>query len=253
MTTSLQATMPRVRMVRSVAVFLVLAAAATVALAFSMPAQAVGGPGAGPAPSGADGAASDAGPAIDALLHADAQDALHRIPPGFADYAGYRPAVEDGMLVNPAGGCSSPVPLPAAFAGACRGHDLGYDLLRYADAKGGPLGPWARRGLDAQLAERLHAACAPHDTACRAAADTAATAVDVNSWRQGYGVPLHEDVGLYALGGVGAAGALFAAGSGALGAVRGPRRASVLRRAGGTGRVRTGSRRASRAGAGVTA
>ncbi|GAA4816745.1 hypothetical protein [Tomitella cavernea] len=234
------------RIVFAAAAFTLIAAAATLALAFALPVQAA-------EVDGDDGAASDAVRAVDALLHADAHTALRRMPPGFPAYAGYRPAVEDGMLVNPAGGCSSPVPLPASFAGACRAHDLGYDLLRYADAQGLQLGPWARRGLDAQLAERLHAVCAPHETVCRAAADAAAAAVDVNSWRQGYGVPLHEDVGLYALGGVGAAGAVFAAGSGARGAVRGSRRASALRRAGGAGRARTGIRRTARMAAGVTA
>ncbi len=236
----------------ALAAFAVLAAAGTFALAFAMPAQATSG--AGHDPAAADGGSSSApGRAVDALLHTTPRAALHAMPEGFAASAGYRPAVADGMLVNPAGGCSSPVPLPAAFSGACQAHDLGYDLLRYADAEGAPLGPWARRGLDAQLAERLHDACDPRDAACVAAADTAATAVGVNSWRQDYGVPVQEDVGLYALGGVGAAGAVFAAGSGTLGAIRRSRRARPARGAPGDGRVRAAQRRAALRAPGVPA
>ncbi len=72
---------------------------------------------------------------------------------------GYRPTVVDGMLVNPDGACSSPIPLPSEFDTACKSHDLGYDLLRYAHLNGGDLGTWARTEIDAQLDRRLHDAC----------------------------------------------------------------------------------------------
>ncbi|MEU4841880.1 hypothetical protein [Nocardia testacea] len=120
------------------------------------------------------------------------------IPADFRAVAGYAPARVDGMLVAPHGSCSSPVPLPAEFDTACKAHDLGYDLLRYADRTGAPLGPWARRELDRALAERMHAACAQRPgqlprARCAAMAEVAAIAVDLNSMRQDYGVPVVED------------------------------------------------------------
>lgn len=144
------------------------------------------------------------------------------IPDGFAAAAGYRPTTVDGMLVNPNGDCSSPVPLPAEFDASCQAHDLGYDLLRYADGAGAQLGPWARRSLDAQLDRRMHDACAARtdETArasCFVMANVATTAVTSNSWRQGYVAPRPEPVtgyllaaggGLAVLGGAVAAGRL---------------------------------------------
>ncbi|UGT41964.1 hypothetical protein LTV02_00595 [Nocardia yamanashiensis] len=119
------------------------------------------------------------------------------IPADFATSAGYRPVLSDGILVNPNGDCSSPVPLPAEFDLACKAHDLGYDLLRYAGDHGEPLGPWARQSLDAALEQRMHAACAARTetlarTQCQVMASIATAAVDLNSIRQDYGVPVHE-------------------------------------------------------------
>ncbi|WP_433593426.1 hypothetical protein [Nocardia sp. CA-145437] len=119
------------------------------------------------------------------------------IPDDFAAAAGYRPVVEAGMLLDPEGDCSSPIPLPAEFDLACKSHDLGYDLLRYAAAHGQPLGPWARRSVDAALEQRMHAACAAREdaisrTRCQVMATIAATAVDLNSIRQNYGSPVYE-------------------------------------------------------------
>ncbi|WP_245663455.1 hypothetical protein [Nocardia inohanensis] len=119
------------------------------------------------------------------------------IPADFATDAGYRPVVSNGLLVNPAGDCSSPVPLPAEFDLACKAHDLGYDLLRYAGEHGEPLGPWARQSLDAALEQRMHAACEARTdslarTRCQVMASIATAAVDLNSIRQDYGVPVHE-------------------------------------------------------------
>lgn len=165
-----------------------------------------------------------AGHAVRALLDGAPREALALVPPDFSRSAGYEPVLRDRMAVNPVGACSSPVPLPDRFTPACMAHDLGYDLLRYAEAHGTPLGAWARRGLDAQLADRMQAACPPADGACRAAADTATTAVRINSWRQDYGAPLDESVLLYAVGGVGAAGTVVAAGTGLTAALRSVRR-----------------------------
>ena len=93
-----------------------------------------------------------------------------------------------------AGSCSSPVPLPPAFDDACRAHDLGYDLLRHAAARGGTLGPWARAALDRRLADDLATACAAgaHPAPCRVLAGVADLAVAANSWRQGWSVPVVE-------------------------------------------------------------
>ncbi|WP_157556605.1 hypothetical protein [Nocardia acidivorans] len=119
------------------------------------------------------------------------------IPEDFVAEAGYRPVVEASMLVNPQGDCSSPVPLPREFDIACKAHDLGYDMLRYAGSHGQPLGPWARQAADAALDERMHASCLTRGDAldragCEFMAGVAATFVDLNSIRQGYGVPVHE-------------------------------------------------------------
>ncbi|MGQ4596710.1 hypothetical protein [Nocardia sp. R6R-6] len=123
--------------------------------------------------------------------------ALGTIPPDFATSFGYRPSAMDGLLVNPRGDCSSPVTLPAEFDTACKAHDLGYDLLRYADQRGEPLGPWARQALDATLDRQMHRACAtridPFSRArCDAMASIAHTAVELNSRRQDYGAPVVE-------------------------------------------------------------
>ncbi|MEL4155364.1 hypothetical protein [Corynebacterium bovis] len=142
---------------------------------------------------------------------------------------GYEPTVVDGHPENPGGGCSSPVPLPARFEPACRTHDLGYDLLRVAGRRGEPVPPAIRRGLDRQLADRMHAACdaagrvgdsagdragggasgaasgggqgagddgtsAVDRAVCTTAATAAATAVTLNSVRQHDGVPVDEHI-----------------------------------------------------------
>ncbi|WP_306362613.1 hypothetical protein [Nocardia sp. CC227C] len=133
--------------------------------------------------------------AVIALTSAAGSDAA--IPPDFATVMGYRPTVEQGLLVDPDGDCSSPVPLPAEFEIACKAHDLGYDLLRYADSRGEPLTAWARQALDATLERHMHAACAAREepiarARCRIMASVATTAVDLNSRRQDYGPPVHE-------------------------------------------------------------
>ncbi|MEU4341665.1 hypothetical protein AB0H00_10385 [Nocardia sp. NPDC023852] len=132
-------------------------------------------------------------------LTAGGPGSLTTIPPDFAASFGYRPSTMDGLVVNPRGDCSSPVTLPPEFDTACKAHDLGYDLLRYADRRGQPLGPWARQALDATLDRHMHEACAtriePFSRArCDAMATIANTAVDLNSRRQDYGAPVVESL-----------------------------------------------------------
>ncbi|WP_430333364.1 hypothetical protein [Rhodococcus sp. ACT016] len=146
---------------------------------------------------------SGAARAVTELTAGDAAPDLSAVPEDFAAVIGYRPIVEGGMLVNPNGECSSPVPLPAEFDAACKAHDLGYDLLRYAHQADGDLGGWARSALDAQLDRRMHEACETRErdrTSCFAMANTATTAVSVNSMRQGYGVPVDEPWIRYTVG-----------------------------------------------------
>ncbi|KXF55876.1 hypothetical protein AXA44_35960 [Rhodococcus sp. SC4] len=142
-------------------------------------------------------------------LTAPAELSEDSVPADFASVMGYTPVRIDGMLANPGGDCSSPVPLPLEFDTSCKAHDLGYDLLRYASRSGEDLGPWARQSLDAQLDQRMHAAC---DTRadeqaraqCFVMANVATTFVTGNSWRQSYSAPVTESGLPYVLaGGVG--------------------------------------------------
>lgn len=153
-------------------------------------------PGLAPAaPENASAAAT-----ITALSSGDTAGALTAFPDDFSVVMGYRPIVEQhsagDVLVDPDGSCSSPVPLPAAFEPSCRIHDLGYDLLRYARDSGGELDAGARRALDAQLRENLADACGigtdSPDRVCDVVAGIASATVQVNSWRQGYRLPVSE-------------------------------------------------------------
>lgn len=168
----------------------------------------VGAPAATPA-STPNHAASKA---ISVLHERSSAKSGNALPSDFATQLGYQPIVRDGLLSAPDGGCSSPVPLPREFGPACRRHDLGYDLLRYADAKGEPLPPTARRTLDARLERQTRAACeqrtsAVRRTTCATWSSIAGGAVRFNSWRQHDGVPGAESPrSLLAAGGLSVAG-----------------------------------------------
>jgi hypothetical protein len=121
--------------------------------------------------------------------------------PAFREAMGYMPAearlAGSSMVrsIKPAGSCSSLLgPTPFDFSLACKAHDLGYDLLRFAGRSQTPAGPAARQLLDAQFERDLHAQCLAtrHGTA-RTACDTVAAAyaggAKLNSWRQRYGAP----------------------------------------------------------------
>ncbi|MFW0791927.1 hypothetical protein [Gordonia sp. CPCC 205333] len=128
---------------------------------------------------------------VAALTGSDPSSALGHLPPSFATTMGYQPVIEqvaDGRFpANPSGSCSSPVPLPGRFEPLCRTHDLGYDLLRYADRSGKPLGAWARTALDSMLIDRMSASCT--DPTCTASAHFAQVALGLNTWRQHDGAP----------------------------------------------------------------
>jgi hypothetical protein len=157
--------------------------------------------------------------AIDALIDEPAAVAADAVPAEFESVMGYRPKTLDGLLVDPHGGCSSPVPLPVEFSAGCAEHDLGYDLLRYAELTGDEVGGWARTAIDDRLHQRMRTACAqrgdsgPEAVACAAAADTANAAVQLNSIRQFREGP-EESLGSLAVSGVagGAVAGALAAG-----------------------------------------
>lgn len=134
---------------------------------------------------------TEAAVAVRALVSGTTQEALAAVPGDFAAVRGYQPVTEHGQLVRADGGCSSPVPLPEEFEPACRQHDYGYDLLRYADQSGRPLGRWARGAIDDRLADQLRDVCGagPEQDSCRRMAIVAVTGVELNSRRQGDGVP----------------------------------------------------------------
>jgi Prokaryotic phospholipase A2 len=139
------------------------------------------------------------------------QDPLAAVPDDFAATMGYTPVavpVADGTVraVKPNGACSAPGGgTPFGFDRACKAHDYGYDLLRYAHATGQPLSGQARRRLDAMFARDLHARCAETRqglaaVGCHLVAEVFASGAAVNSWRQGYGNPGRESVPAWAPG-----------------------------------------------------
>ena len=148
------------------------------------------------APSSTSGAraATPAAHAVTAVTTQEADIAAASVPADFESVMGYRPQVRNGLLVDPEGTCSSPIPLPEGFTPACAEHDLGYDLLRYADLTGDPLDAWARTAVDDRLSQRMRAVCADLHPAleralCSTAAHVTATTVEINSVRQFRGVP----------------------------------------------------------------
>jgi uncharacterized membrane protein len=144
-------------------------------------------------------AAQDAGAArAVAAITSDAPGAAATVPADFEKVVGYRPqaipSAHGTTVTRESGGCTSPFgPTKYGFGDACKQHDLGYDLLRYAAAKGEPLGPWARRAIDHHFLATMQARCG--HAGCLAAAAGYAAVVQVNSWRQGWGTPVVEGLG----------------------------------------------------------
>jgi fucose 4-O-acetylase-like acetyltransferase len=150
--------------------------------------------------------------AVTALVTAPAgQDPLAAVPTDFPSLMGYTPAptrMADGTH-RPAkrtGACSVPGGGgPFGFDQACKAHDYGYDLLRYAHATGQHLTAEARRRLDAMFAHDLHARChvigrGLAGAGCHLAAELFTTGVAFNSWRQHHGNPAEEQLPGWALG-----------------------------------------------------
>lgn len=132
----------------------------------------------------------------DSAVTALVEDALtvDHLPPGFTEVMGYTPvAAPSGRLVRPDGECSSPVGRAhKTFLDACRSHDLGYDLLRYAGRTGQALSRWARFEIDRRFGVDLLRSCSTWS--CHLVAVVFTAAVSLNSVRQGFGVPVPEPV-----------------------------------------------------------
>ncbi|MEV0458353.1 phospholipase A2 [Catellatospora methionotrophica] len=132
------------------------------------------------------------------MIHTLPTGDLAAVPDDFAQVMGYTPGtarLADGSLrvVNPDGSCSVPGEgRPFDFAVACKAHDFGYDLLRYAQRRGAPLDPAARAEIDLLLDHDLRVQCVADSTpgSCDATVALFAAGVGFNSWRQVSGPPI---------------------------------------------------------------
>jgi hypothetical protein len=148
--------------------------------------------------------------AVQAMANPTSANPLVRFPLDFNEVTNRRPVVVKGAdgstrAIDPNGGCSGPAgDTEWDFGTGCKAHDLGYDLLRYAEQKGRPLGEEARKSLDARLAHDMHAQCdvnpRGHATRCHATAQLYAAGLEFNSWRQRWGPPGHEPVLAWGVG-----------------------------------------------------
>lgn len=141
----------------------------------------------------------------DQLDPTSGRDPIADLPADFTKVSGREPVhmkAPDGTTraVHPGGGCSSPWGATRwDYSVGCKAHDLGYDLLRYAAAKGQPLSPELRERLDDRLSQDMHAQCRynPRGSAqaCEVVADIYTAGLVVNSWHQRWGAPRNEPVG----------------------------------------------------------
>lgn len=128
---------------------------------------------------------------------------LSTVPDDYGSVMGYRPVVIDinGILSlgKPIGACSSPVQLAFDMEPTCKGHDFGYDLLRYAALIGAPLGTWARPLIDDWWYAEMHQRCdlvhagGASGPACHGQVLATEAIINVNSWREGFGPPIEEN------------------------------------------------------------
>nr|WP_246356883.1 hypothetical protein [Pyxidicoccus fallax] len=121
-------------------------------------------------------------------------------PADFEQVMGYKPyaiQTKHGQrMQDPHGYASAPgrIGPDKEFDPAAKTHDYGYDLLRYYDKKGTPLGDDARKAADALFRKDLFDYANDQKglgdrLKFRAWAQIYATAVELNSRVQGYGPP----------------------------------------------------------------
>jgi hypothetical protein len=121
-------------------------------------------------------------------------------PADFEQVMGYKPYQIDTKhgprMQDPHGDASAPGKIgpDKEFDPAAKTHDYGYDLLRYYDRKGTPLSGDARKAADSQFREDLFNYANDQKGLgsrwkFKAWAQIYATAVELNSRRQGYGPP----------------------------------------------------------------
>jgi Acyltransferase family/Prokaryotic phospholipase A2 len=170
-------------------------------------------PGAAPPPSKPTGEVAKAEQTInDLLAPRSGRDPIADMPADFATVIGHAPVrvqAPDGTTraIHTGGGCSSPWGDDNTrwdYSVGCKAHDFGYDLLRYADAKGQPLAPELRERLDDRLSADMHAMCDinPRGSAgvCQVVASLYSVGLVVNSWHQRWGPPRSEPIGPWAFG-----------------------------------------------------
>jgi hypothetical protein len=190
-----------VRAPRRVAAFIALGA--TLAVAWLAPTStASASPSAPPPLASLPAAAPPPAVAIDDITAPPSPaNPLAGIPADFAEVMGYSPTLGrlangEVLAINPDGGCSViGGGKPFDLSTVCKAHDLGYDLLRYADRRGDPLGTGARVEVDDKFHADLRTQCGARYTgadmdACDAMAVTFDAGVGFNSWRQEYGPPI---------------------------------------------------------------
>ncbi|WP_410603304.1 phospholipase A2 [Amycolatopsis sp. lyj-90] len=146
--------------------------------------------------------------AVDALVRPGrVENVIAELPADFTAVSGITPGVmtaRDGTVraVHTDGGCSAPWGDDNTkwdYAVPCKAHDLGYDILRYAERKGHPLGQDARSTLDDRLSADMHHACAlnPMDSrgTCEVVASLYTAGLVLNSWHQRWGPPVGDPLG----------------------------------------------------------
>ncbi|MFD2419374.1 phospholipase [Amycolatopsis pigmentata] len=146
--------------------------------------------------------------AIDALASPGPRaTALDLLPADFTAVTGVVPTVlraRDGTVraAHPDGGCSAPWgddDTEWDYGVPCKAHDLGYDLLRYADKIGQPLPASARAALDNRLTADMHATCHLNPMGspgtCQVVASLYAAGLWLNSWHQRWGPPVGDPIG----------------------------------------------------------
>ncbi|UJW35530.1 phospholipase [Saccharothrix sp. AJ9571] len=154
------------------------------------------------------GGVADAQRAVEALVTPGAEPtALGLLPADLNEVLGVTAAAEparDGTVraIHVGGGCSAPWGEDSTrwdFGVACKSHDLGYDLLRYADNQGHPLDPKWREALDARLSTDMQATCDINPMgssgSCKAVASLYTAGLVINSWHQRWGPPTGEPIG----------------------------------------------------------